>query len=76
MSLLGNAGRIAIWDMHTVANYRQVWRKSCKVLFYREKGGSYEQKFVGGDRGGGGFSLAEMLLGEEKIFLFPAGVVE
>ena len=71
-----------------MANYRQVWRKSWEVLFYREKGGSwgvsYERKFIRGDQGGSGFSLAEcvdfslaeMLLGKEKIFLLPAGVVE
>lgn len=46
--------------------------------------GSYEQKFIGGGRGGGGFSLAEcvefslaeMLLGKEKSFLLPIEVIE
>lgn len=37
MSLFGNRGGIAIQNMQTVVNHRQVWRTKRGVFFYREK---------------------------------------
>ena len=71
-------GASEIWQ--TVGESEQEGTGPCS---YREKRESWEGPFPRIQSGNGfslaecvDFSLAEMLLGKEKIFLLPAGVVE
>lgn len=72
--------------MEATANYEQVWRtQERSILYTRKLGGAVgKESSLGGEQELGvvvaphwlscsGFSLARLLLGEEKIFPLPAG---
>lgn len=72
---------IAIWDVQTMVNHRQVQETKEGTMVLQRKGKSWEGQFWTTVYwksvrvlSCGGFLLAELLLGKEKLFLLPAWV--
>lgn len=77
MSLFGHSRKIAIQNMQTLVNHRQVWKQKRRIFFYKEKKEVVETVYnesplkESESSGMRQFSLAGLLLGKEKFFLPP-----